>query len=137
MRAREKERLQRKLDREMQPFRRAGKDENPTNGLLRAVRKALRVPVAEIAGKMGVNRSGVFDLEARELKSSATLRSMSRMAEAMGCKMVYGIVPEGGKTLEELVEAKLWAELLAKRTVRRLSRDAASRQDREAESEVH
>ena len=68
MRAREKERLQRKLDREMQPFRRAGKDENPTNGLLRAVRKALRVPVAEIAGKMGVNRSGVFDLEARELR---------------------------------------------------------------------
>jgi predicted DNA-binding mobile mystery protein A len=108
MRAREKERLQRKLDREMQPFRRAGKDENPTNGLLRAVRKALRVPVAEIAGKMGVNRSGVFDLEARELKSSATLRSMSRMAEAMGCKLVYGIVPNYGETFEELAEERYW-----------------------------
>jgi hypothetical protein len=28
----------------------------------------------------------------------------------MGCKMVYGIVPEGGKTLEELAEYRLWAE---------------------------
>jgi hypothetical protein len=34
---------------------------------------------------------------------------MSRMAQAMGCKMVYGIVPEGGKTLEELAEYRLWA----------------------------
>jgi len=60
---------------------------------------------------MGVNRSGVFDLETRELKSTITLRSMSRMAQAMGCKVVYGIVPESGKTLEELAEARLWAEI--------------------------
>jgi hypothetical protein len=36
---------------------------------------------------------------------------MSRMAQAMGCKVVYGIVPEGGKKLEDLVEARLWAEI--------------------------
>jgi len=82
------------------------------------VRQALRIPVPEIAAKMGVNRSVVFDLEAREPKNTITLKSMSRMAEAMGCKVVYGIVPEGGKTLEELGEAKLWAELLAKRKLR-------------------
>jgi len=108
MRARERERLQRKLDTEMRPFRRAGMDENATNGLLRAIRTALRVPVLEIAAQMGVNRSGVFDLEARELKSSTTLRSMSRMAEAMGCKVVYGIVPKYGQTLEELAEVREW-----------------------------
>jgi hypothetical protein len=36
---------------------------------------------------------------------------MSRMAQAMGCKVVYGIVPEGGKKLEDLVEKRLWAEI--------------------------
>jgi len=130
----EKERMfaLKRLDKEMRFYRWAGREKNPTNGLLRAVRQALHLPAEEIAQKMKMNRSGVFDYETRELKNSITLKSMSRMAEAMGCKMVYGIVPEGGKTLEELVEAKLWAELLAKRTVRRLSRDAASRQDREA-----
>jgi hypothetical protein len=46
----------------MQPYRRAGMAKNPTNQLLRAVRQALRVPVAEIAEKMEVCRSVVFDL---------------------------------------------------------------------------
>ncbi|MGA3011301.1 MAG: hypothetical protein ABSD72_13670 [Terracidiphilus sp.] len=98
-----------RLDRELRPFRQAGRDKNPTNGLLRAVRQVLRVPVAEVAKKMGVCRSVVLDLESRELKNTVTLRSMSRMADAMGCKVVYGIVPEGGKTLEDLAEYRLWA----------------------------
>jgi transcriptional regulator with XRE-family HTH domain len=104
------------LDVEMRPYRRAGVHKNPTNGLLRAVRQALRVPVAEIAGKMGVNRSGVFDLETRERRNTISLRSMSRMADAMGCKVVYGIVPKDGKTLEELEEERLWRSVLGGRT---------------------
>jgi predicted DNA-binding mobile mystery protein A len=112
MRERERRLARKKLDVEMRPYRRAGKEKNPTNELLRAVRHALRVPVAEIAGKMGVNRSAVFDLEAREVKNTITLKSMTRMAEAMGCKVVYGIVPAEGKTLEKLAEARLWASVL-------------------------
>jgi len=106
MRARERARYQRKLDAEMRPFRRAGADEDPTDGLLRAVRRALGVPVMEIARLMGINRSGVLDLELRELRSSATLRSMTRMAGAMGCKLVYGIGPKEGRTFEQLGEER-------------------------------
>jgi transcriptional regulator with XRE-family HTH domain len=118
MRAREREKLRRKLDVEMQPFRRAGKDECPTNGLLRAVRTALKVPVAEIAAAMGVHRSAVFELEARELTSSATLRAMSRMAEAMECKVVYGIVPCYEDSFEGLAEERRWKKKLGKEEVR-------------------
>jgi len=32
----------------------------------------------------------------------------------MGCKLVYGIVPENGKTLEWLEEARLWRAVLGK-----------------------
>jgi hypothetical protein len=112
MRERERKLARKRLDMEMRPYRRAGRDKNPTNGLLRAVRHVLRIPVKEIAAKMGVNRSVVFDLEAREPKNTINLNSMSRMAEAMGCKVVYGIVPIGGKTLEELAEERLWAGLM-------------------------
>ena len=112
MRERERELTRKRLDVEMRSYRQAGREKNPTNGLLRAVRQALRVPVAEIAAKMGVNRSAVFDLEAREPRNTITLRSMSRVAEAMGCKVVYGIVPKDGKTLVELAEARLWRSLL-------------------------
>lgn len=59
-----------------------------------------------------MNRSAVFELEAREVKNTISLRSMSRMAQAMGCKVVYGIVPEGGKKLEDIVEERLWKALL-------------------------
>jgi transcriptional regulator with XRE-family HTH domain len=112
MRERERKLARLKLDKEMRPYRRAGMEKNPTNTLLRSVRQALGVPVLEIAVKMGVCRSVVMDLEAREPRSTATLKSMSRMAQAMGCKMVYGIVPAGGKTLEALAEERLWAAVL-------------------------
>ncbi|MFY9856349.1 MAG: hypothetical protein WAK26_20985 [Terracidiphilus sp.] len=120
MRERERNLARKKLDLEMRSYRRAGREKNPTNALLRAVRQVLRVPVAEVAEKMGVCKSVVLDLEAREPKNTVTLRSMSRMAEAMGCKMVYGIVPKGGKTLEELAEQRLWAAALGVGIIERM-----------------
>ena len=102
----------RKLDLELRPFRQAGREKNPTNALLRTVRQVLRVPVAEIAGKMGVSESAVFEFEVIEGKGSIKLSTISRVAEAMGCKLVYGIVPRGGKKLEDLAEERLWTALL-------------------------
>jgi len=111
MRERERIYARKRLDLEMRSYRQAGREKNQTNGLLRAVRQTLNMPVAEVAKKMGVSRSVIFDLEAREPRNTISLRSMSRMAEAMGCKVVYGIVPKGGKKLEDLVEERLLDEL--------------------------
>jgi hypothetical protein len=36
------------------------------------------------------------------------------MAEAMGCSVVYGLVPLKGKTLETLAEERLWRKVLGK-----------------------
>ena len=102
----------RKLDVEMRPFRQAGLDKHPTAGILRAVRKALRIRSHEIAEKMGHARSVVFAIENREMKGTLTLRAMDRMADAMDCKVVYSVVPKGGRTLEELYEERLWAVVL-------------------------
>jgi hypothetical protein len=115
MRERERKLARKKLDAEMRPFRNAMREKNPTNELLRATRWALRIPVAEIALKMGLQgKSGVFDMELNEASGAITMRSLERQAEAMGCKMVYGIVPEGGKTLEELAEELYWKRQTAK-----------------------
>lgn len=105
----------RRLDEEMRSYRKAGLRKDPTNGLLRAVRRALGLPAAAIAEKMGVRESVVFRFEATEQTGSIKMSSMARAAEAMGCKLVYGIVPEGGKTLEWLVEKRLWEDILGKR----------------------
>lgn len=105
--------LRKRLDEEMRHFRRAGKEPGPTNGLLRAVRQALQIPMAEIAQNCGVRRSGATNFEKRELVGTITLRSLGRMAEAMGCKVVYGVVPLNGKTLEYMAEERLWRKVLS------------------------
>jgi transcriptional regulator with XRE-family HTH domain len=68
----------------MRHYRLAAREENPTNELLRTVRKVLRVPMKEMAEKMGIVESTLFQLEEREGTGSITLRSLGRMAEAMG-----------------------------------------------------
>jgi transcriptional regulator with XRE-family HTH domain len=114
MRAMERRMLLRKLDKEMRHYRLAARAENPTNELLRTVRKVLRVPMKEMAEKMGIVESALFQMEEREGTGSITLRSLNRMAGAMDCKVVYGVVPLNGKTLEELAEERLWKDVLGK-----------------------
>jgi hypothetical protein len=108
----ERKLLRKKLDKEMRYYRLAGREQNPTGGLLRAVRESLRIPSKEMMERMGVVRSAVFDLEEREETGAITLRSLGRMAEAMGCKVVYGVVAANGKTLEEMAEERLWKRVL-------------------------
>jgi DNA-binding Xre family transcriptional regulator len=112
MKAIERKLLRKKLDREMRYYRLAAREHNPTNGLLRAVREALRVPLKEMTERTGVERSGLLGLEEREETGSITLRSLERMAEAMGCKVAYGLVAADGKTFEEMAEERLWREVL-------------------------
>jgi hypothetical protein len=78
--------------------------------LLRAVRRVLGVPVAEITGALGMDRSVLFGLEQSEGRGTISLNSMERVASAMGCKFVYAIVPLGGKTLEEMGEERKWVK---------------------------
>jgi transcriptional regulator with XRE-family HTH domain len=108
----ERKLTRKKLDAEMKAFRIAAREANPTNGLLRAIWQALSIPVKEIAERMGVGRSTVNDLEASERRQTISMRSLGRMAEAMGCKVVYGVVPLNGRTLEYVAEERLWKKVL-------------------------
>jgi transcriptional regulator with XRE-family HTH domain len=110
MRAKKAARL--RLDEEMRPFRQAGKTKNPTGALLRSARKVLEIPAAEIAKKLGVSRNVVFDLEERERKGTAMMQSLARLAGAMDCMVVYGVVPRGGRTFERAREERMWGKIL-------------------------
>lgn len=119
-------RRRRRLDEEMKPFRRAGRDRHATDGLLRAVRQALGVPVAEIAKKLGVVESVVFALEQNELKNTIRMKTLSRVAEAMECRVVYGIVPQHGQTLEGLATERAVRKVLEGRENREQDEAAAA-----------
>jgi predicted DNA-binding mobile mystery protein A len=72
-------------------------------GWLRGVRQALGMRVGEVAKRMRVVQSEVYRLEVAEVRDSITLRKLRAAAEAMGCEVVYAVVPVNG-TLEDLAE---------------------------------
>jgi transcriptional regulator with XRE-family HTH domain len=112
MREVERRMVRRKLDAEMKIFRQAARRKNSTQALLRVVRLALNIPVREISEKMGVDRSVMYGLEESERMRTITLGSLGRMAAAMGCSVVYGVVPLEGKTLDTVADERLWQKVL-------------------------
>ncbi|MGA3373774.1 MAG: hypothetical protein ABSC48_18675 [Terracidiphilus sp.] len=112
MRERERELARKKLDKELKYYRWAGREKNPTPCLLRAIRQALGIPAAEVWRELHVSPSVLFRLEQSERRGTISLNGLDRVAQAMGCKVIYAVVPRDGKTLEDLVEQRLWEKVL-------------------------
>jgi len=66
----------------------------PPEGWLRTMRKALGMSGAQLARRLGVSRAQVSQAEKNELAGVITLKTLRHMAEGMGCRVVYAIVPE-------------------------------------------
>ncbi len=115
MRRDERVLLREKLDHEQRLFRAAARKAEEFPQWLRRVRQGLGLPAAEMARDLGVNVSVIFRLEKSEEQRSISLRALKRMAETMGCRLVYAIVPRGGKTLAELAEERSWKGKLGDR----------------------
>lgn len=78
----------------------------PKEGWLVACRKSLGMSGAELARKIGVSRSNIAQAESNELSGAATIATLNSFAEAMGCKLVYAIVPLKGQTTDQLIFAQ-------------------------------
>jgi predicted DNA-binding mobile mystery protein A len=81
----------------------------PAQGWLRAVREAIGLGQQDVAAKLGIRRQSLADLEAAEKRGSATIASLERAAEAMGCELVYYVVPRGpfASTYGELARTRM------------------------------
>lgn len=76
----------------------------PKEGWLRTVRKSLGMSGAQLARRMGVTRALISNTEKAELSGGVTIKAMQQMAEALECRFVYAIVPEGD--IEDLIESR-------------------------------
>ncbi len=65
----------------------------PARGWLRAVREAVGLTQSGLATRIGVKRQSYAQLEEAEERGSISFASMHRAAEAMGCELVYFVVP--------------------------------------------
>jgi predicted DNA-binding mobile mystery protein A len=81
--------------------------ETPPTGWIKAVRGALGISTRQLAALLGTDHSAIVALEKREAKGTASLEMIQRTAKAMGCKLVYAIVPEApSTTLDDIVDAR-------------------------------
>ena len=76
----------------------------PNEGWIRTVRKSLGMSGAQLARRKGVTRGLVSKTEKAELEGGVTLKAMKQMAEVLGCRFVYGIVPE--KSVEDVIKIR-------------------------------
>ena len=84
----------------VQPFRRLVKAQTPRSGWVRAIREALGMSAQQLGMRVRVKRQTIENLERSEARGKITLDSLNRIASALGCRVVYALVPE--KPLEEM-----------------------------------
>jgi predicted DNA-binding mobile mystery protein A len=84
----------RHLDRRFKALRSLAQNPRPPKGWLRAVRDALGMTTAQFARRLGVSQPRIIELEKSEVGGSVTLNTLQRAAEALGCRLVYALVPE-------------------------------------------
>ncbi len=85
-------RARRKLDERLAPVA-ATVGARPRSGWVRAIRDALGMSAAELGARMGVSQARVSQIERAEVDHAVKLATLDRAADALGCKVVYALVP--------------------------------------------
>ena len=65
----------------------------PPKGWIRAIREALGMSAAALGGQLGVTPGAVTRLEQSEAADRIQLDTLRRTADALGCDLVYLLVP--------------------------------------------
>jgi predicted DNA-binding mobile mystery protein A len=99
------------LDKRFSTLQGLAKFQRPPKGWLRAIRDALGMTTAQYARRLGVSQPRIVELEKSEQSGSVTLNTLQRAAEALGCRLVYVLVPN--HPLAETVAKR--TELIAER----------------------
>jgi predicted DNA-binding mobile mystery protein A len=81
------------LDKRLTELRPLAEAVRPPRGWVRAIREALGMTTGQLARRMKVKQPRIVELEKAESKGNITMQSLERAAEALGCRIVYALVP--------------------------------------------
>lgn len=88
----------------------------PSGGWIASIREALGLSLADIGRRLHTPRQTVQKFERAEATDRITLGTLRRVADAMGCDLIYALVPKSGS----------FAELAEQPTRERAARDVKS-----------
>ncbi len=109
------------LDKKLNFLRDSDISVRPARGWIKAIREALGMTTAQFGRRMGVSQPRAVAVEKAEVSSKITLDSLERAAEALGCRVVYALVPQ--ESLEAQVEKR--ARLLAEKHLKSVTHSMA------------
>ena len=78
--------------------------QRPVGGWLRAVRQALGRSLKSVAGERKLSPQAIHQLEKSEAADTISLKQLEAAADAMGCRLIYTLIPREG-SLAQLAEA--------------------------------
>jgi predicted DNA-binding mobile mystery protein A len=82
----------------------------PFAGWLLAIRQALGLSLKDVGRRLGQSYQAIAQAEKLEARGGISIKRLEAIAEAMGCRVTYAIVPKEG-TLNDLADAGKRAEL--------------------------
>lgn len=105
-------------------------------GYIHEIRNSLEMTTRQLARRLGVSQPSVISMEQNERNGSITLKSLELAAEALGCTVVYALVPK--QSLEEIVQeqAKLKAQEIVKSVDRTMALEKQSTKSSEQQELV-
>jgi predicted DNA-binding mobile mystery protein A len=111
--------------------------QRPPRGWVRAVREALGMSAAALAARLGTTPGAVIRLEQSEASDRIRLNTLRRAADALGCDLVYLLVPRRPLTavVRERAQELAHVQIAAVEQTMRLE-DQATGQISEMESQL-
>jgi predicted DNA-binding mobile mystery protein A len=76
----------------------------PRSGWVRAVRTGLGMSQEALGERLGINKSSVNKLERNEATGAISVAKLQEVAAALGCRLVYALVPD--TTLDDIVQSR-------------------------------
>lgn len=127
----------RQLEDTVRPFRELGDAGRPSGGWVRAVREGLGMTNVQLTKRLAKRApQSIEDMQKSELAETIQLKTLRRLAEALGCRLVYAIVPP--VPLDEIRRdrARAIAERLVKHTSHSMKLEAQGVSQEEEQREL-
>lgn len=117
MNAHTRQKARQRLDERLLPLKPQDRFDVPPKGWIRAVRDALGMTGVQLAKRLKIGPQSVVALEKSEKNGAIKVETLRRAAEALGCTLVYALVPN--TSLERAVSDR--ARKLAMRDLGRVA----------------
>jgi predicted DNA-binding mobile mystery protein A len=104
----------------------------PRLGWIAELRRALGMTAGQLGGRLGVTKQRVGALQRAEVEGKATIESLRKAADALGCDFVYALIPR--ERLATMVEHQ--ARVVATEAVRRTAHSMALEGQKPSEVEI-